>query len=118
MEIFTYLLLLLLVGSNIFLLYKFYFIKKLIDKQGIDQKKQMAEAGSAITETLKVAFDNLKKNTSDHNKINNKITEHGSRIHRIEQHISRTSKEFLQNKVSNQINSLSREKRGKIEDEN
>lgn len=75
-------------------------IEKRIAQQDLQHKKALAEAGSAITDTLKIAFDNLKKNTADHNKLNAKLTEHNSRLHRLEQHITRTTQSFQKNKES------------------
>lgn len=57
-------------------------------------KKSLTEAGNAITDTLRIAFDNLKRNSGEHNKINTKLTEHNSRIHRLEQHINRKPQEI------------------------
>ena len=66
----------------------YYQIKKL-NKQLLEQneshKKALATAGNAITDTLKVAFEQLKKNNSDHSKINSKTTELNSRLYRLEQ---------------------------------
>lgn len=43
------------------------------------------ESGNAITDTLKVAFENLKKTSNDQSKTNAKLAEYNSRLHRIEQ---------------------------------
>jgi hypothetical protein len=96
---FTYLLIFSLYAICGYLLHKQVKILRMLKEQDITHKKSLAEAGSAITETLKVAFDNLKKNSNDHNKFNTKIVEHNSRIHRVEQHISRTDKNFDNKKV-------------------
>lgn len=58
-----------------------------------EHRKMIADAGMALTNTLKVAFDNLKRNNAEHNKINSKLTEYNSRIHRLEQHTNRSSRE-------------------------
>lgn len=83
----------LLIGANVYLAYKAMQLQKQLNKLDKDHKKQLAEAGNAITDTLRVAFDNLKRNTGDHNKINSKLTEHNSRIHRLEQNMNRSLKE-------------------------
>ena len=57
---------------------------KIIEQDGA-HKRALATAGNAITDTLKVAFEQLKKNNSDHSKINSKTTELNSRLHRLEQ---------------------------------
>jgi hypothetical protein len=88
----------------------------MLKEQNSTHKKLLAEAGSAITETLKVAFENLKKNSNDHGKFNAKIVEYNSRIHRLEQHISRTAKNFDSRKM-NTDDEISFSRR-KIKDEN
>jgi len=50
-----------------------------------DHRKKLIEAGNAITETLRVAFENIKRHGTEMNKISSKNTEHRSRIHRLEQ---------------------------------
>ena len=49
------------------------------------QKMMFIESGNAITDTLKVAFENLKKISNDQSKTNAKLTEYNSRLHRLEQ---------------------------------
>jgi hypothetical protein len=94
MEIFAYILLFLLVSANVYLIYKAIDLQKQLNKLDKDHKKQLVDAGNAITDTLKVAFDNLKRNSSEHNKINSKLTEYNSRIHRLE-HMNRSPKDGL-----------------------
>ena len=57
---------------------------KIIEQDGA-HKRALATAGNAITDTLTVAFEQLKKNNSDHSKINSKTTELNSRLYRLEQ---------------------------------
>ena len=95
MEIFAYIMLFILVIANVYLILKGIALHKQLDRLDKEHKKQLTEAGNAITDTLRVAFDNLKRNNSDHNKINSKITEHNSRIHRLEQNINRSVKDGL-----------------------
>jgi hypothetical protein len=83
-----------------FLLYQHVQLERRLKEQDIAHKKALAEAGNAITDTLKVAFDNLKRNASDHSKINGKLTEQNSRIHRLEQHIGRTVRETSNKDIS------------------
>lgn len=73
-----------------YLLYQHVQLERRVKEQDKAHKKALADAGSAITDTLKIAFDNLKKNSSEHNKVNNKLTEHTGRIHRLEQQFQRT----------------------------
>lgn len=47
------------------------------------------ESGNAITDTLKVAFDNVKKSSRDLSQVQSSVTEHKAKIHRLEQHIAR-----------------------------
>ena len=96
MEIIVYIILFVLLSLDVYLIYKSYKLEKRLNTQAQDQKKQLVEAGNAITDTLKIAFDNLKRNSSDHNKINAKISEHNSRIHRLEQHENRSVKGLTQ----------------------
>ena len=104
MEIFAYIVLFLLVGTNVYLIYKGVELHKKLINLDKEHKKQLAEAGNAITDTLKVAFDNLKRNNSEHNKINNKLTEHTARIHRLEQNANRSIKDDLSKKIYTEEN--------------
>ena len=72
------------------LMYTFYIYKIRPTQQSFQEslKKQKAmfiESGNAITDTLKVAFENLKKSSNDQHKTNAKLTEYNSRLHRLEQ---------------------------------
>jgi predicted phage gp36 major capsid-like protein len=72
------------------LMYIFYIYKIRPTQQSFQEslKKQKAmfiESGNAITDTLKVAFENLKKSSNDQHKTNEKLTEYNSRLHRLEQ---------------------------------
>lgn len=62
-------------------------LRKQIQSQDISHKKALAEAGNAITDTLKIAFDNIKQHNVKLDKLNNKHTEYQSRFHRLEQHL-------------------------------
>lgn len=100
MEYFTLTLCALLIAYSV---RSYYQIKKLqqkiIEQDGV-HKSALATAGNAITDTLKVAFDQLKKNNSDHSKINSKLTEYNSRIHRLEQNMNRSVKDGLKQKIN------------------
>jgi cell shape-determining protein MreC len=65
-----------------------HFQIKKIHQRFIEQdeshKTALSEAGNAITDTLKVAFEQLKKNSVENNRTNNKITELNSKVHRLE----------------------------------
>jgi len=100
METFIYIAFFVLFGLCGYLIYQNMQLARKIIEQNIAHKKSLAEAGNAITETLRVAFDNLKKNTTEHGKFNSKFVEHNSRIHRLEQHISRTAKNFDKRKMT------------------
>lgn len=79
--------------STYMLLYNIHKIEQELKADVKKQKTNIIESGSAIADTLKVAFDNLKRNTSDHNKINSTLTEYNSRIHRLEQNHNRLVKD-------------------------
>lgn len=93
MDIIVYILVLLLIGLDAYLIRKTYTLEKKLNEKSTEHQKRLSDAGDAITDTLRVAFDNLKRNSNDHQKINAKLTEYNSRIHRLEQHIGRTEKE-------------------------
>lgn len=76
-----------------YFVYEMFKLKKMLKRHNEEQKKALTEAGNAITDTLRVAFDNLKRNSADHNKINAKLTEHNSRIHRLEQFNNRNAQD-------------------------
>jgi predicted phage gp36 major capsid-like protein len=72
------------------LIYIFYIYKIRPTQQSFieslkKQKMMFIESGNAITDTLKVAFENLKKTNNDQSKTNAKLTEYNSRLHRLEQ---------------------------------
>lgn len=100
MDIFIYTSFFILFAFCGYLLYIANKMQRKLKEQDEKHRKALLEAGNAITETLHVAFDSLKKNASDHNKLNSKIVEHNTRIHRLEQHISRTAKNFNQRKMT------------------
>lgn len=84
---FLYVALFLLYGLVGYLFYLNLKIRKQIEEQNISHKKALAEAGNAITDTLKIAFDNIKQHNVKLDKLNNKHTEYQSRFHRLEQHL-------------------------------
>ena len=99
MDYFTLTLCVLLIAYSV---YSYNQIKKIRQKfieQDDVHKKALATAGNAITDTLKVAFDQLKKNNIDHSKINSKTTELSSRLHRLEQQQIRTTRDGI-NKIN------------------
>ncbi len=50
---------------------------------------KFVESGNTITEALKTAFDNVKKNNNSINKIESSLTEQNARVHKIERLLSR-----------------------------
>lgn len=100
MEYFTPTLCILLIAHSIRSYYQIKKLNKQLLEQNESHKKALATAGNAITDTLKVAFDQLKKNNSDHSKINSKLTEYNSRIHRLEQNMNRSVKDGLKQKIN------------------
>lgn len=94
METFVYISFFILYAFCGYLLYLNNKTLRKIQEQDIAHKKSLVEAGNAITETLRVAFDNLKRNTTDHNKINSKIVEHSGRIHRLEQYVGKSTRDI------------------------
>lgn len=72
-----------------------YILWRLDERQRADDKKhgtRLVEAGNAITDTLRLAFDNLKKLTNSGTKTQAKITEHENRLRRLEQYTQRNQK--------------------------
>ena len=55
-----------------------------------NQALALKEAGNALTDTLKIAFDSLKKLTSGQGKTHTKLTDVSGRLHRLEQHLQRS----------------------------
>lgn len=69
----------------IFYIYKIRPTQQSFTESLKKQKMMFIESGNAITDTLKVAFENLKKTSNDQSKTNAKLTEYNSRLHRLEQ---------------------------------
>ncbi len=68
-----------------------YLLDKKSNEDWKKQREALAETGTAITDTLKVAFENLKKVSGTATKIQGKLTDHDSRLHRLEQIQQRTA---------------------------
>lgn len=54
------------------------------------QSTALVEAGTALTDTLKIAFENIKKVSLANTKTQSKISDHAARIHRLEQHLQKS----------------------------
>jgi ribosomal 50S subunit-associated protein YjgA (DUF615 family) len=70
---------------EIYVSYKLYVLYKRLNKLEEGSKKQLNEAGNAIADTLRVVFDNLKRQGSKLDKLSSKYTEYQTRFHRLEQ---------------------------------
>jgi hypothetical protein len=100
MEYFTLTLCALLIAYSVRSYYQIKKLQQKIIEQDGAHKRALATAGNAITDTLKVAFEQLKKNNSDHSKINSKLTEYNSRIHSLEKNMNRSVKDGLKQKMN------------------
>lgn len=96
---FLYVTLFLLYGLVGYLFYINHRLNKQIQSQDISHKKALAEAGNAITDTLKIAFDNIKQHNVKLDKLNNKHTEYQSRFHRLEQHLQQLLAKYNKDNV-------------------
>lgn len=97
-----------------FLLYQHVQLERRInevDEQNKANKKALSDAGNAITETLRVAFDNLKRHNAEINKISNKHSEYQSRLHRLEHASQQMMAKNSKNISTEQIEELKNEKR-------
>jgi len=56
-------------------IYEIFRLKNQFRKQNEDQKRSLAEAGSAITDTLRTAFDNIKNINQKHERLNRDVKE-------------------------------------------
>jgi ribosomal 50S subunit-associated protein YjgA (DUF615 family) len=95
----VYVILFLLLGLVSYLFYSNNKLNKLIKAQDVAHKKALAEAGNAITDTLKIAFDNIKQHNVKLDKLNNKNTEYQSRFHRLEQHLQQLLAKYNKDNV-------------------
>lgn len=75
------------------------------------QETRLIEAGNAITDTLRVAFDNLKKISNTGSKTQTKINDHEARIRRLEQQLQRAGKVVKHQKPSAEPNEPEETKR-------
>ena len=92
MEKIVYIILSVLIGLNLYLIFKlrkFRDLRKNLDDKASEQQKKLSEAGNAITDTMKVIFDNLKNQGYKIDKLNKKETEYQSRFHKIESDLRR-----------------------------
>lgn len=85
MEALIYIVFFILFALCGYILYRHIQLERLVKEQDKTQKKALLEAGNAITDTLKVAFENIKRHGSEMNKLTSKYTETQSRLHRLEQ---------------------------------
>lgn len=97
MNHFVYITLFVILLGEIYVSYKLYGLYKQLKKLEKETRQDLNEAGGAISDTLKVLFDNLKRQNVKLDKISNKHTEYQSRFHRLEQTtqriLSKTDKE-------------------------
>ena len=100
MDYFTLTLCALLIAYSVRYYYQIKKLQQKIIEQDDAHKRALATAGNAIADTLKVAFEQLKKNNSDHAKINSKLTDYNSRIHRLEQNMNRSVKGGLKQNIN------------------
>jgi hypothetical protein len=84
--IFLYVALFLLYGVAGYLLYRNVRLKRQLKEQDISHKRALAEAGNAIADTLKVAFENIKQHNAKINKLDKKLLECQTRFNRFEQY--------------------------------
>jgi hypothetical protein len=83
MNIFEYFLLFLLYFIVGYLIYQNIKLRRLIKRQELLGKKALDEAGQALTGTLKVAFDNIKRLMQKTDKISSTLKDHTEKIHSI-----------------------------------
>lgn len=89
MEVIMYIAFFILFVACGYLVYQYGRLERVIKEQNKIQKKELVDAGNAITETLKIAFDNLKKLSNKQDKNQNEFNQILGRIHRIEQKLQR-----------------------------
>jgi len=58
-------------------------LKRLLKKQELLGKKSLDEAGQALTNTLKIAFDNIKRLSQKTDKMSSTLKDHTEKIHSI-----------------------------------
>jgi hypothetical protein len=69
--------------------YLYIQLKRRIAEEFKKYNNKFTESGNAVADAMKVAFDNIKKNTRSENTYQTSMTEVKARVHRLEQHISR-----------------------------
>jgi hypothetical protein len=89
METIVYIILSLLIGLDVYLIIKLRKLGKMLGEKSSEHNKKLSEAGNAITDTLRVVFDNLKRQSVKTDKLDKKETEYQSRFHKIENDIRR-----------------------------
>lgn len=94
-----------------YLIHRIIKLNRKINEQDLAHKKALAEAGNAITDTLRVAFDNIKRQGSEMSKITNKQSEYQSRLHRLEQTLQQIISKNNKNIATEQKEELKNEKR-------
>ena len=79
LQILLFVILFTLLGLSI---YEIFRLKNQLRKQSEDQKRLLADAGNAITDTLRTAFDNLKNINQKHERLNKSVKEIDTQIGR------------------------------------
>lgn len=97
--IIVYTILTLISLATTLLYYKLRRTEKALRDELKKNNKSLVDAGNAITDTLKIIFDNLKRTTQKQDKQANELHQTTNRIHRIEQQFNRIKySEEIENK--------------------
>ena len=104
-----WLLIILLLISWVLFLRAIFKFKKRIEENFKKQNEKFVESGNAITDTLKVAFDNIKKNSNAISKLQSTLAEQNTKIYRIEQRLSRLTGHKEPSKIARVVEEEKRE---------
>jgi predicted PurR-regulated permease PerM len=94
LQILLFVILFTLLGLSIYEIVK---VKKQLLQQNENQKRSLAEAGNAITDTLRTAFDNIKNINQKHERLNKSVKEIDSRLQGIIIHEKKIVRQGLKN---------------------
>jgi NAD-dependent DNA ligase len=84
-------------------IYEIVRLKNQLRKQNEDQKRSLAEAGNAITDTLRTAFENIKNVNQKYERLNKNVKEIDTRLQGLIVHEKKLLRQGLKNVAKKEV---------------